>query len=406
VSIALTARDAVFGIEAGDAVFGIEARGGSVGLSSIQRGSRAWDLQAIPAVQVLTAAQGHLVSSSRLAGSSLGAALRYRSHTSHERDWAPFPVDLAGGGRDRSVVGSRRVRLGSAAALRSRVTVRNVGAEPLTLLSVASWAAGFSASGASDRLASWSCVAGRSEWLAEGRWRSQPLRHLFPRMEHQLTQSNPRGAFVQRSSGTWSTGAELPVGALVSVPDGLCWLWQIEHNGPWRSEIGEDALGGYLALAGPTERDASWSHTLAPGESFTTVPVSMAVGDGLEDAVAQMTKFRRASHHYRAPRPVPPPVVYNDYMNTLNRNPSTERLLPLIEAAGRAAPRSSASTQDGSPRIAVGSNPSASGASPAVVFRAAWKRSWTRSAARGCSRTLAGAGGDRRRQPGRAVPAQ
>jgi hypothetical protein len=86
VSIALTARDAVFGIEAGDAVFGIEARGGSVGLSSIQRGSRAWDLQAIPAVQVLTAAQGHLVSSSRLAGSSLGAALRYRSHTSHERD--------------------------------------------------------------------------------------------------------------------------------------------------------------------------------------------------------------------------------------------------------------------------------------------------------------------------------
>jgi alpha-galactosidase len=76
--------------------------------------------------------------------------------------------------------------------------------------------------------------------------------------------------------------------------------------------------------------------TLAPGETFTTVPVAIAVSDaGFEGAVAALTACRRAIRRPHADhRDLP--VVFNDYMNTLMGNPTTERLLPLIAAAGQA----------------------------------------------------------------------
>ena len=57
----------------------------------------------------------------------------------------------------------------------------------------------------------------------------------------------------------------------------------------------------------------------------------MAVsGDGFEGAVAALTAYRRAirrphDDHRRLP------VIFNDYMNTLMGDPTTERLLPLID---------------------------------------------------------------------------
>jgi len=94
--------------------------------------------------------------------------------------------------------------------------------------------------------------------------------------------------------------------------------------------------GAYLALLGPTDVDHQWQQRLAPGESFTTVPVSVAVSSGgLDGAVAAMTAHRRAlvrPHRDRSALP----VVFNDYMNTLMGDATTEKLLPLVSAAAAA----------------------------------------------------------------------
>ena len=92
----------------------------------------------------------------------------------------------------------------------------------------------------------------------------------------------------------------------------------------------------YLALLGPTDVEHHWRLTLQPGESFETVPVALVLSrDGFEGAVACLTSYRRAIRRpHQDHRDLP--VIFNDYMNTLMGDPSTERLLPLITAAARA----------------------------------------------------------------------
>src|SRR6202012_3679615 len=83
-----------------------------------------------------------------------------------------------------------------------------------------------------------------------------------------------------------------------------------------------------------------WRVTLAPGERFRTVPATGAVRDtGFDGALAALTAGRRA---VRRPHPDHQrlPVIFNDYMNTLMGDPTTERLRPLIAAAAGAGPES------------------------------------------------------------------
>jgi len=73
-----------------------------------------------------------------------------------------------------------------------------------------------------------------------------------------------------------------------------------------------------------------------PGAAVTTVPVSVAVAAGdFPAAIAELTTHRRWLRGRHPPGPAPL-LVFNDYMNTLNGDPSTGRLLPLIDAAARA----------------------------------------------------------------------
>jgi alpha-galactosidase len=74
---------------------------------------------------------------------------------------------------------------------------------------------------------------------------------------------------------------------------------------------------------------------LRPGETFTTVPVSLAVATDAGAAFAALTESRRA---HRRPHPDHEalPIVFNDFMNGLMGDPTTDRLLPLVTAAARA----------------------------------------------------------------------
>ncbi|MFF2371208.1 glycoside hydrolase family 36 protein [Agromyces sp. NPDC058110] len=291
---------------------------------------RSHPVYAVPLVEILTAAQGRLPASDRLAHTELGSQLR---HVSHEVGDDRLVITQAGAGVEATI--ELRMLAGAPGAIRSTVTVTAVGSEPVVLRSVASWSSGFTAADGTslEKLDGWQRISGTSDWLGEGRWTREALRGPdFPHLAEGLTGHDPRGAWAVTSDGTWSTGRDLPVGGVESDEAGLALLWQIEHNGAWRWEIGEDTDGGYFSLSGPTDTDSAWTRVLAPGETFTTVPVSIAVGADLEQAVAALTDHRRAA---RRPHPdnTAMPVVFNDYMNTLDGDPTTDKLLPLIAAA-------------------------------------------------------------------------
>ncbi|WP_194396363.1 glycoside hydrolase family 36 protein [Microbacterium atlanticum] len=290
-------------------------------------------LHRIPAVEVVTAASGRVPASGRLTHTEIGQRLRYVEHSETVED-----------GRKTLSIVQRYADLDTRLELQildgvdtvsSAVTVTNTGEGRVVLRSVASWSAGFTVdSAADDSLAGWFRLTGVSDWLGEGRWSREALRGSdFVELAAHLTGHNPRGSFSVTSDGTWSTGHHLPTGLLEAPDVHLALGWQIEHNGPWRWEIGEDTAGGFLALSGPTDADSGWTRVLSPAESFTTVPAAVAYGHSADAVVAALTDHRRATrrpHHDNAAMP----VVFNDYMNTLDGDPTTAKLIPLIEAAG------------------------------------------------------------------------
>ena len=90
--------------------------------------------------------------------------------------------------------------------------------------------------------------------------------------------------------------------------------------------------GAYVAVLGPTDTLHHWSVTVAAGKAFTTIPVTFTVGSGFDEAFGQLARHRRAARR-RHPQDVALPVIFNDYMDTLEGDPTEAKLLPLIDAA-------------------------------------------------------------------------
>jgi alpha-galactosidase len=286
-----------------------------------------------PLVEMLVAGAGRARASQRFSETAVGARLAFAgSEQTRTGAWHVLRIDQRDVQTGLAVQTCFRSAGGvSACQVHTRVT--NHGAGPVLLLGVTSFATGLFGH-AVDRL---DLVRGDSEWLGEGQWTRRPLRDGIADLNLALHGQHGKGQLAAVSQGTWSTGTHAPTGGLVDRETGYALLWQIEHNGPWRWEVGERSDGPYLALLGPTDLDHQWQQRLAPGESFTTVPVSVAVSDqdDLPGVVAAMTAHRRAllrPHQDRAALP----VVFNDYMNTLVGDPTTGALVPLIDAAAEA----------------------------------------------------------------------
>ncbi|KJK46908.1 alpha-galactosidase [Lentzea aerocolonigenes] len=285
-----------------------------------------------PLVEVLVAGEGRARVSHRFSETAVGTRMVFAgSSRGTDGKWSELHIDL----RDERTGLMARTTFRSVdgvAACQVTTTVTNHGQESLVLQGLTSFAAGFTA-----QVEDVDVLRADSEWLGEGRWVRHPLRDAaLPDLNLGLHGQDGRGRAAVVSTGTWSTGTVLPTGGLVDRRTGQAWLWQVEHNGAWRWEVAERLDGPYVALLGPTDIDHQWQHRLLPGESFTSVPVSVAVSEsGVDGAVAALTAHRREivrPHPDRAALP----VVFNDYMNTLMGDPTTEKLLPLIDAAAEA----------------------------------------------------------------------
>nr|WP_322724284.1 alpha-galactosidase [Streptomyces spongiae] len=285
---------------------------------------------ALPLVELSALGHGSGWSGPRFTGTAFGTRLAYRSHRSgRSGTWEWLTVEL----HDRATGLTAFVELTSPTGLpvlRSRVRLRNEGTEPLVVQSVSSLLLGGLPS--PDAL---DVHRARNDWLAECRWYTEPLRDTVADINVDAHQHDSRAALVLTGRGSWPTDGHLAMGALTERGSGRTWAWQIESPAGWRWDLGEHAHGTHLALNGPTDAEHQWRVRLAPGDEFTTVPAALALGSGLDDAMGALTSYRRA---VRRPHPdhTALPVVFNDYMNTLMGDPTTEKLLPLIDAAAEA----------------------------------------------------------------------
>ncbi|MBT2518266.1 glycoside hydrolase family 36 protein [Agromyces sp. ISL-38] len=326
----------------------------AVGVRSIRSGgAHVAVTDVVPLVEILTVGAGHEPASDRLDHTQIGRSLRYVAHVD-ESDATRALLRVTQRDAVRGIEATITLESpNGSGCIRAEVEVVNVGRSTAVLRSVTSWSSGFGdlagghveasvdatepvdSAGPADRsgFESWSLVSGTGEWLGENRWSRRGMREAgIAAIREDLTGHDRRSSLGAVSYGTWSTGGALPVAGIESTEIGAAWLWQIEHNGGWRWEIGENRTGGVFSLSGPTDRDHSFTLALAPGERFTTVPVTVAFASTFTAALENLTGYRRGARlpHLDNERLS---VVFNDYMNTLNGDPTTERLLPLVDAA-------------------------------------------------------------------------
>ena len=173
-------------------------------------------------------------------------------------------------------------------------------------------------------------------WQKELQWRTHTL--------SDLGLVNSQGHILKRSSnairvwntGNWSAKEYLPMGGVSNTKENLHMAWQIENNGSWYWELAEQTNHVYLQISGPTENESHFFKWLQPGEIFVTPPAALAIAEGrFENALQQIVRYRRLIRRPNRDNEKLP-IIFNDYMNCLWADPTTEKELPLIDAAAEA----------------------------------------------------------------------
>lgn len=279
---------------------------------------------------------------SSLIGSALSQRLRVRSHAIQDDPLGKrLDVDMYEPSSGLTVI-AHILLLSSIPVARFSSTIRNDSKNTHIVHQITSMAIG----GVSRTDKWWDehdlSVAFNS-WFREAQW----VRHTLPSLglddfgfawlesvDPPLKQTQAYHKLTNRS--TFSTQGHLPMGLLQSEDD--TWLWQVENNGAWRSEVGDWGKSLYIATCGPEAGDHDWRLPLKPGDSFSTCWTALtrlAKPAGTDEAFSAFTRYRR-----QIIRPHPDhanlPVIFNDYMNCLMGDPTEDKVTALIEPAAKA----------------------------------------------------------------------
>ena len=173
-----------------------------------------------------------------------------------------------------------------------------------------------------------------TSWQGEGQWRHGYIEDfgVYPTYNH-----STQRAWRIGSTGSWTTCRHYPMIMLEDTQKNEVWYFEIATSSSWFIEI---SVGGYrndlwlnVLLSGCHDRHDGWYYNLKPGESYTApLAIYGKVKGGFEEAVAALNKYKRA-HMLRSFPDGSIPVCFNDYMNCLWGLPTSEKLIPLIDAA-------------------------------------------------------------------------
>lgn len=297
-------------------------------------GSTMLGRRGIPLVEIFSADEQRARTSQAYVRSAIGERLRYVEHSEHSTETETYVCVTQRDAETGLIVRTSIARPRTARVIRVRTMIENASETTIVITAASSATFGFGAT--EDDLDDFLLAVADSEWLAENRWQVHPLRSRLPRLDLGLHGQDGRGHFGLTSHGGWSTGEHLGVGILTGITTGEGIGWQLETSGAWHCELSQGRDGGTVSLLGPTDLQHQFARELLPGEGFETVPVAVAAsGHGRDGVVAELTRYRRwLRADARARERLP--VIYNDFMNTLMGQPSTEALLPLIDAAADA----------------------------------------------------------------------
>lgn len=290
-----------------------------------------------PLVEVLLLGLGRDWNNTRLTHTLVGSALRHLSHRTWA-DGATRNLEFVQECPDPRVRVTTLIRAHEgASAIQGWTRIENTGDTGIHVEALSSLSVGCLVRPGAT-MEDLDVVSGCSAHFAENRWASRPLvgpgglAQIHP---HRHANQCGRGWVSGTGVSTWSTDGDLPTAALADRRTGSALAWQVENDGPWRWEIdarrdGTDSIS--LVLSGPDDRHHGAARLLAPGEEYRTVPASVAFSsEGDEGAIATLTRHRRWLRSLGPAQDAP--IVYNDYMNTLDGDPSQEADLALARAA-------------------------------------------------------------------------
>lgn len=265
--------------------------------------------------------------------SAPGYRLTYKSHSDTTNDLGRKLEFVTEDVPTGLTVASHMQFTGGLPVVRCWTELHNGGSETLTLTYLTSFAlSGITKDGLAPRDERMLVHVPHNSWRRELAWQ----RYTFPQlgipqsMNYDYQRSSKAAHFS--NAGNWSTKEYLPMGVLENTETGTALFWQIEHNGSWHWEISDQTGHFYLQLAGPSENEAHFSKRLAPGDSFTSVPAAVGCTTGFEAAMGVLTQYRRAIRRPNTDNESLA-VIFNDFMNCLEGDCTTEKELPMIDAA-------------------------------------------------------------------------
>ena len=288
-------------------------------MKSVRSGEVSRDFaRPLPLAEIMFAGTGHWIACDRLIHTTVGKELRFVSYEETVVDKLHrLNVNMKDEESCACVQMTYEIVEGTS-VIRSYVSITNEGVSPLVLESVTSLVLPM---GSVHSNASWThewvLTEGHFDWLGEGRWQERKLDDFFPMLQQEMTGHDPRGEHAVVSTGAWSTGSMAPLAFLENKDAGAVWAFQVEHNGAWRWEVGNNTVDGYFAVSGPTNINHAWTKKLDPNECFTTVPASFVLASTQQEAIANLTQYRRACRRVDSTT-TQPRIIFNDYMNTIN----------------------------------------------------------------------------------------
>ncbi|MGM0123123.1 alpha-galactosidase [Enterococcus sp. AZ194] len=215
-------------------------------------------------------------------------------------------------------------------ALRTWTAVKNSGTQTIGLEHLSSfYLANLDAEGLQPRNKKLRIHLPHSSWSNEGMWKNYSLEELGFYNNEIAASKRIFGS----NTGTWSSHELAPMAILENTESNAYVAWQIENQGSWNWEISGVKHILYLQLSGPNDRQNHWYKELKPGETFETVPTAIAFSHGkMDDVLTELNNYRRKIRRPNKDNQMLG-VIFNDYMNCLFGDPTTQKEIPLIDAA-------------------------------------------------------------------------
>lgn len=167
-------------------------------------------------------------------------------------------------------------------------------------------------------------------WQGEGQWRRATPEDVG--VSCTSCHMWERDAFRIDSLSSWSTSNYYPLVFILDKKKNECFYLEKQGGESWFIEIfcttGENAK--FLSVRAGIDEKLGLHSSVKKGQSFKTTPcIYGVVKGGIEEAVRELTKFKRKDSLNNDG----PIVAFNDFMNCNWALPSDKNLIPLIDAA-------------------------------------------------------------------------